>query len=434
MYILENKYNRIFELPKLGAGELAITLEEIVNKIVELGLIRISDDYVCNFVNLPLLNGRKNFSFSSAEIFDNNLSKQTYKIIAENLTLEEQKNPQKSINIKLDYLNKQIKKYTAPPKDYEIKIARILAQSAHPAVLLNLIYDRAKIFVSFSHSISDLLNVQNWQSYGSNSGMQSTSYEEIAIYISCAGNPFIKENENNTGDGFNALARLMIVGAQEIGHYADIKKLPVYGTRFSMDVRNNKPNNACNQARLKDLNNIKSIRANLEKCGLKKLYNLENRIEVQSKFRKFSISLFCLKIFAFFYRIYFETKCDSKKIYFYKFIKSKKLANEIVECISDYLFNLEPQADVYRDKNLEKQAAIACAEAIARVPQQQVKWGEYITKYFMQNMYIYYAENLITEAKKYYEKYSSSKFFINNKKVYVPFYKSILKMFSHFSK
>jgi hypothetical protein len=436
MYILENKYNRLFKKPKVEAGSLPITLEYISEQIVALGLLRISDDSICNFVNLPLLNGKKNFSFSKREVFDEALLKKTYQIISENLTIEERKNEQASINNKIEYLKSQILKYTQVPEGYEIKLARIIAQSAHPAILFNILQDGVKIFVSFSHSISDLLDIQNWQKSRSNSGMQSTGYEEVAIYISCAGNPFLtpeKNAENSeyqsdySGDGFAALARMMIVAAQEIGHYADIKKQPIYGERFSLNVRNNYANDDCNKARNLDLENILKIKAKLKKAGIEKLFELEKRVEVQAKYRKFSISLLFLRFYKMIFASIFKTICDAKGLYFYRHIKNHKiLAAEIAECVADYQFNLAPKADVYRNQNPNIEQGIACAEALARVPQQEIKWGVDINKFFIPKMHNFYYKNLVPASINYYEKSTGKKFYINNKMPYVPIYKKIL--------
>ncbi len=43
--------------------------------------------------------------------------------------------------------------------------------------------------------------------------------------------------------------------------------------------------------------------------------------------------------------------------------------------LSDMAFNLAPDADAYRNPDPEVEEAIACIEALARVPQQVVKWG-----------------------------------------------------------
>lgn len=61
--------------------------------------------------------------------------------------------------------------------------------------------------------------------------------------------------------------------------------------------------------------------------------------------------------------------------------------------IKDMQFNLAPITDVYKDSNPEVEETIACIEALARVPQQVMKWGYLTTMATMQGLYrIYYNE------------------------------------------
>ncbi len=61
--------------------------------------------------------------------------------------------------------------------------------------------------------------------------------------------------------------------------------------------------------------------------------------------------------------------------------------------IEDMKFNLAPVADVYKNSNPEVEETIACIEALARVPQQVMKWGYLTTMATMQGLYkVYYSE------------------------------------------
>lgn len=44
--------------------------------------------------------------------------------------------------------------------------------------------------------------------------------------------------------------------------------------------------------------------------------------------------------------------------------------------LRDMAFNLSPQAEAYRHPDPEIEEQIACIEAVARVPQQEKKWGK----------------------------------------------------------
>jgi hypothetical protein len=429
MYIIENKYDRLFNLPKLDAGELTVTQELLAQTIVRRGLLRISDDAACNFINLPLLNGKKSISFSTREVFNKKFVERTKQRIFNNLTIEESKYAEDAVNAKMTFLRKELRKFISIPHEMEFKIARMFVQAAHPAVISNIINEEVKIFISFSHSISDLLGMQSWQHNSNNSGMQSSSAEDIAIYVSCGGNPFIDpEKSEYSGDGFNAMARFMIVAAQEIGHFADINKMQGYGSRFSLNYRSMQADVECNDARNKDIAIVNKIRKKLEKCGLKYLVGLERKVEVQKKYRAFSISVQLMKLYLVIFRNFFRLYCNSRGINIHNYITIKNgLGVDIVECISDYLFNLAPRSDAYRFENKNWETAIACAEALARVPQQEVKWGKDITGYFMPNLQKFYYKKVISAEVKFYEINTGKKFSVNNRRNYIPLYKSLLK-------
>ena len=59
----------------------------------------------------------------------------------------------------------------------------------------------------------------------------------------------------------------------------------------------------------------------------------------------------------------------------------------------DMLFNLTPVAEVYRRKDPNEEEAIVCIEAVARVPQQVVKWGHEAVRASTPALYaLYYGE------------------------------------------
>ncbi|MBN8531888.1 MAG: DUF2748 family protein, partial [Alphaproteobacteria bacterium] len=108
----------------------------------------------------------------------------------------------------------------------------LVVQAAHPSVIRLLLKEGTEVFISYEHLIGDLLDLATWREQKSNSGMQSTSMEGTAVYISCGGDPLAHlgekrphdphDREMRFGDGFPALARLLVIGAQELGHYADL--------------------------------------------------------------------------------------------------------------------------------------------------------------------------------------------------------------------
>ena len=70
------------------------------------------------------------------------------------------------------------------------------------------------------------------------------------------------------------------------------------------------------------------------------------------------------------------------------------------EMLSDMMFNLQPVADVYSSDDKNEEIAIACIEALARVPQQVNKWGHKTTLFLWRNLYKFYYYKLIQDALK----------------------------------
>ena len=70
---------------------------------------------------------------------------------------------------------------------------------------------------------------------------------------------------------------------------------------------------------------------------------------------------------------------------------NKFIASKLIAMLDDMAFNLAPKADVYANADKFIEEAIACIEALARVPQQSRKWGDAITMLIMPKLYdIYY--------------------------------------------
>lgn len=423
-----NIYDKLYIQPQVDKKKLFVEEENLAQLIIYSGLLRLSADERCNFVIYPVNGGKKHLTFSYRELFDKNLLLSTKEILAENLSYEEKKNVNENIEAKLELLRNKLQKYLEIDPEYEIKIARLLVQAAHPAVIANLIHDNVKIFVSVSQNISDLLDVKMWQDSRNSQGLQSTSYKDFGIFVSMNGNPFFNPKESeNKNDGFAAISRLIVVAAQEIAHYSDVIKDEngnIYG-RFSSRIDLTKPNPECQKYRLEAIEKCKNIEQKLNKLKIKKLLNIEQNFKIQKKYKTFSLRILFLFIWLKTSKLIFKIKLFFAGIDFWKNFKNKQyLAEEILICLGDMHFNLEPKADVYQNANKNIEAAIACAEALARIPQQERKWGINIVKYFSKNLQKYYYEKAIAAEIKRYE-------IINGKKFLMPktkYKKPILEM------
>ena len=97
--------------------------------------------------------------------------------------------------------------------------------------------------------------------------------------------------------------------------------------------------------------------------------------------------------------------------------------------IEDMRFNLSPVADVYKRVNKEEEEAIACIEALARVPQQVIKWGYLTTMETMRDLYkIYYGE-VIPSLIINYNLMTGKKYNRNNTKVSKTFFSRLKGFF-----
>lgn len=394
-----NNYDFLYQIPKFEKKLSSNSEELLAQKIYNSGLLRVSADERCNFVIYPVLGGKNHFSFSYKELFGEKLVHKTKSIIRDYLKRDEKNDPEFHVNNKLEILRTQIKKYLEVTKTDQIRLCRLLVQAAHPVILENMLHDDIKIFISFGQNISDLLDVSKWQNARYSNGLQATESETTAIFISCGGNPFFDpEASQNENDGYRAICKLMIVAAQEIAHYADIKKNErgEFLGRFSCSLDLTRPNIKCDKYRMQGLKKLKKLEKSLYKTNIKKLHDLEKRLKIQKKFRKYSFSIFVLITKLEIEKAKFKQACNKMGIKFYdEFKDQKNLAEEFYKFIGDMKFNLAPKASDYQNENKDVETAISCAEALARIPQQELKWGSKLVKIFSPYLYKYYYNMVI---------------------------------------
>jgi hypothetical protein len=72
--------------------------------------------------------------------------------------------------------------------------------------------------------------------------------------------------------------------------------------------------------------------------------------------------------------------------------------------------NLAPQADAYKRDDVLEEEAIACIEALARVPQQVNKYGHGFTKACMHELYHLYYDEVIPACYQAYGHYTGKEF------------------------
>lgn len=424
-------YHIIKNGPALHQEDMPLELEELAVKLVKSGLLRIDAYSKINFARFYLPQIKFSCMFSKRELEDPLLLPRTKKIIEKQL-----QRYYKKIQISNDVeeaivkLKNEIKRYVPVEENLELQIARLIAQIIHPVVIELAIIEKVQVFVSYSYNIGDVLDIVSWQHNGMNSGMQSAMGNDVAIYISCGGDPFdhsqteekidnksAPRDEITYGPGKPALARMMIIGAQEFGHYSDLirNQHGQYIARHAADLYCHMPNPRVQKLRLADIDHIHKIKGRVAKYNFARILKLEHDIKFYDKYRVKTIRVFVIKLYVKFIKNRFFKHVTTD---FPQFGHMKNFAYPVItlsKLFEDMLFNLAPKADVYSnpDKNIED--AIACVEALARVPQQCNKWGDEIVKLLYPNLYDVYYHEVIPFCIKDFESYTKRKFVINLK-------------------
>ena len=385
--------------PKVVEKEgMEVEYEELAIALISSGLMRIDTYSARNFVNFldPEIN--RSTTLSKEQLSPPLLKQTTEKL--KNIYSNKFDDNTLELKIKqvLKYFNAQMSKNIEVDKDVMLKLVRLLAQSTHPIVLRWVLIEQVEIYISYAHSIGDVMDVVTWQQAGSNSGMQSTDGRNVAVFVSCGGDPFgqTRQEYPTYGDGIPAAARLQIVAAQELGHYSDIIRTPQ-----GQQIGRHSANFSCTRAkdnvkfaRRNDISTALNIEKQLNGLGLSKLFSQENELSFYEKNRVNNLNTLRLKILVYIKKQILLSKAKKNNLVFVCTIKNEKyFATMLKAMFADMLFNLTPKADVYNRSDPEEEEAIACVEALARVPQQVIKWGHLVTSTLMPGLYkIYYCE------------------------------------------
>jgi len=399
---MSNIYN-ILASPPIFKKKLSPHLEAMAKWLVESGRMRIEAEEMGNFVRLNLPQYGIDLTFSRREINDPKLFPETKKFLQSILSLKDKGTAADKAMEYMREMRARITRKQPINPDTEQKLARAFVQCNHPAVIELLLLEKTEIFITFSHNIGDMLNMEGWQHHGKNSGMQASGPLQNAVYISCGGDPFVPEKKvQYSGDGFGALARMMIIGAQETGHFADMIRAANgrVTSRHSADLYG-KAKPKVKEARRQDISDLENIIATFKSLGLEKITEAERALKFfrekhgsrSRRLRKFLLSRLLYRIFLL--------RARGKNTFLKKMPKNKYPATLIYTMLLDMRFNLAPKADVYARENPEEEEGIACIEALARVPQQAIKWGREIAEALMPRLYHIYYSEVIPECQRY---------------------------------
>lgn len=392
-------YHILDKVPGIYEDQMQQEYEDLAQELVKSGRLRIDTDYTSNFARFSEPSLNTTAMFSKEELTESSLIPITKKYLTNlysktfsSIALENK------VNSVFSDLNKQINKLSPVNPRVALKLARLLVQSAHPIVIKWLLHDRVEVFITYSHNIGDMMDIESWQHSGSNSGMQSTDGKNVAVFVSCGGDPLAHNNEDHPtqGDGWAAVARMQIIAAQELGHFSDIVR-DEHGkqiTRHSANFSATKATKNVKIGRRQDIENCNKLLKNLLAAGLEKQLTAEKELKFYHQNKIWGIRVVWSWLFAKFYKYKVLSYADRNKLYFVKkFAGEKYMAIMIKVMIDDMKFNLSPVADVYKRDDKEAEEAIACVEALARVPQQVMKWGYITTMATMSNLYkIYYVQ------------------------------------------
>ncbi len=367
---MSNVYNVVFKSPATEAKAMPPGLEDLAQNLVKSGRLRIDADEKINFIRYP--HSPQVTFFSHRELYDPALTPWTIRQIGKN---------------DLETMRREISTNQPVSSELEINLARLFVQTNHPAVIELILITGVEVFLSYSFNIGDLLDLQSWQEHGSNSGMQSISSAETRIYVSSDGDPFVEEKERAQ----YSIARFMTIAAQETGHFADLRrdnKGRPYA-RYSLDLHEYKASEKVYAARMKDILWVNKIRGVFNHLELSKTAKIEKSISFYEKYRKYSFKHFSTIIKSWILTKHLQRRAANFNID----IAHLHNAQNLAIMLADMSFNLSPQADVYKNKDKIIEEAIATVEALARVPQQAIKWGHATTRFMYPNLYrIYYRE------------------------------------------
>ncbi len=278
---MENIYNIVEKKVLLERWEMPRELERLALQLVRSGRFRIDADDMCNFVRFASPSDYINLVFSYRELCDPDLIPRTAGIVRQVLSMRLRGAAlDKKVASEMERLQHDVMKILGVDAQTEMRLARAIVQAAHPVVMLLLLAEGAELFISYSHTVGDMLDIQSWQSAGSSSGLQSTGHMESAVFVSCGGNPFLPEDKiRYEGEGLDALARMVVIGGQELGHFSDIMrdKNGRKTSRYSANLSATRAKKEIREARLLDIKNVEGIQKKLFTLGAMELAELERQ-------------------------------------------------------------------------------------------------------------------------------------------------------------
>jgi len=394
-----NLYHLLAFRPATERWQLPPALEALAAALVHSGKLRINAEHMRNFVRIG--SSQDDETFTARELTDPALAAATRARITRHVAPAEGAEGLKSL---LARLMRDLKIARGVSPENEMKLARLLVQSAHPAVIQLLIASGTEMFVSYAHNVADLMRVHEWAGHGTASGLQATDETGARVYVSAGGDPFAEgAHKTYVSDGFPSVARLVVIAGQELGHFADLRRRAAGGGmvitgRHSVDPHHSQLRAApqARDGRLVDMVKIEQLRELYGRMGLHSLLKMEKGVVFYHSRYRFTPPWVVYQLFRCVFWSIFALKCHLNGIYLsFRTYPYHRHGTALAMYLDDMAFNLAPDAEVYRNPDPLVEEAIAVIEAVARVPQQVNKWGHAAVRLGWPRLYDFYYGTII---------------------------------------
>jgi hypothetical protein len=276
-----------------------------------------------------------------------------------------------------------------PPEADEIMAARALVLSNALPVIELLHLEGAEIFISYDATTHE---TTDWRKYTTGQSAPSIGSLLAAIHIHCGGHPFTVTTPRNQHPN-HFLASFMITAARETGHYADMLRdnSGAWTGRHSTTDWIQSPSEQASKSRMRDIRNSEYYHYSLSHIGLMRIMEWERHLQFYRNQKTGSSTRLLVWMgskLAWYGLRFVMTQRGMRALT--TLPASPYPAIQIGQFFEDMRYNLAPQAPHHQGSNADETDALACMEALARVPQQVIKWGHeavYCISPYLYSMY-----------------------------------------------
>ena len=394
-----NLYDVLYAPPKLHK-KLKKPQERLAQALVAAGRLRLDADNESNFIRLLLPQEAVNLTFSYRELYEPALVTRSRDTLLRAFSKRHDTSKATAMaSYYFDQLRAAIRKKSPVQPRTELMVARALVLCNALPVIRLIHAEGAEIFISFGHSVGDVMDIARWQQVGENSGLQAAGGGENAIYVSCGGHPLLDDDERTySSDGFPALARLMIIAAQETGHNGDMIRTSHgrWAGRHSAINWGDAPSAKAGNGRKADIARLHQLYRLCQRMGMQPMMEWERHLKFYRTNKLFNmrrlLAWLASKLGWQLFKLLLAFRGAGNVA---SLQRDPYPATLLSRFFPDMLFNVAPIADVYRRANPTEEEAIACIEAVARVPQQVVKWGHRAVQFCTPSLYALYYQEIV---------------------------------------